>query len=60
MGVTQGSIVSVTLFSLKMNSLAKVLSKDAEGSLYVDDFLMSYRAKTTKTCERQLQGCLQK
>ena len=60
MGVPQGSILSVTLFSLKINSLAKVLSKDVEGSLYVDDFLMSYRAKTTRTCERQLQGCLHK
>ena len=60
MGVPQGSILSVTLFSLKINSLAKVLSKDVEGSLYVDDFLMSYRAKNTRTCERQLQGCLHK
>ena len=31
-----------------------------EGSLYVDDFLMSYKAKNTKTCERQLQYCLNK
>ena len=60
MGVPEGSILSVTLFSLKINNLAKVLSKDVQGSLYVDDFLMSYRAKTTKTCERQLQGCLHK
>ena len=52
MGVPQGSILSVTLFSLKRN--------DVEGSLYVDDFLMSYRAKTTRTCERQLQVCLHK
>ena len=58
MGVPQGSILSVTLFSLKINSLAKVLSKDIHGSLYVDDFLISYRAKNTRTCERQLQGCL--
>ena len=60
MGVPQGSILSVTLFSLKINSLAKVLSQDVQGSLYVDEFLMSYRAKSTKTCERQLQGCLRK
>ena len=46
MGAPQGSILSVTLFSLKINSLDKVLSKDVEGSLYVDYFLMSYRAKT--------------
>ena len=57
MGVPQGSILSVTLFSLKINSLAKVLSNDVEGSLYVDDFLMSYRATTTRTCEGQLQVC---
>ena len=38
MGVPQGSILSVTLFSHKINSLAKVLSKDVEGSLYVGDF----------------------
>ena len=60
MGVPQGSILSVTLFSLKINSLAKILNKDVEGSLYVDDFLMSYRAKSTRTCERQLQYCLHK
>ena len=60
MGVPQSSILSVTLFSLKINSLAKVLNKDVEGSLYVDNFLMSYKAKHTKTCERQLQYCLNK
>ena len=48
MGVPQGSILSVTLFSLKINSLVKVLGKDVEGSLYVDDFLMSCLAKNTK------------
>ena len=60
MGVPQGSILSVTLFSLKIYSLAKVLSKDVEGSLYVDDFLMSYRSSKTRSCERQLQGSLKK
>ena len=60
MGVPQGSILSVTLFSLKINSLAKILSEDVQGSLFVDDFLMSYRAKNTRTCERKLQCCLRK
>ena len=36
------------------------MSKDVDGSLYVDDFLMSYRAKNTNSCKRQLQGCLRK
>ena len=49
MGVPQGSILSVTLFSSKINNLVKILNKDVEGALYVDDFLMSYRAKNTKT-----------
>ena len=31
-GVPQGSILSVTLFSLKINSLAKILNKDVENS----------------------------
>jgi hypothetical protein len=45
MGVPQGSILSVTLFSIKINSLAKILNDNIEGSLYVDDFLICYRAK---------------
>jgi hypothetical protein len=36
MGVPQGSILSVTLFSIKINSLAKNLNDNIEGSLYVD------------------------
>jgi hypothetical protein len=40
MGVPQGSILSVTLFSIKINSLAKVLNDNIEVSLYVDDFLI--------------------
>jgi hypothetical protein len=54
MGVPQGSILSVTLFSI----LAKVLNDNIEGSLYVDDFLICYRGKNMNTIERQLQLCL--
>ena len=39
MGVPPGSILSVTLFSLKINSLADVLKNVMRGSLYVDDFV---------------------
>ena len=41
MGVPQGSILSVTLFGLKINSIVKAISPVVECSLYVDDF---YRA----------------
>ena len=58
MGVPHGSIRSVTLFSIKINSLAQVLNDNIEGSLYVDDLLNGYRAKNMNTIERQLQLCL--
>ena len=60
MGVSQGSILSVTLFSIKINSLAKVLNDNIEGSLYVYHFLICYRAKNMNNIERQLQLCLNK
>ena len=60
MGVPQGSILSVTLFSIKINNLAKVLSENIEGFLYVDDFLICYRGKNMNNIERQLQICLNK
>ena len=60
MGVPQGSILSVTLFSIKINSLAKTLQNNVEGSLYVDDFLICYRAKNMNNIERQLQLSLNK
>jgi hypothetical protein len=50
----------LTLFSIKINSLAKVLSEYIEGFLYVDDFLICYRGKNMNNIERQLQTCLNK
>ena len=38
-GVPQGSIVSVTLFSLKINSIVSCLLPDIKCSRYVDDLL---------------------
>ena len=60
MRVLQGSILSVTLFSININRLAKVLNDNIEGSLYVDDFLICYRGENVNTIERQLQLCLNK
>ena len=60
MGVPQGSILSPTLFSVKMNSIVKVLNPGVDCSLYVDDFLICYSSKNMQTIERQLQLCLNK
>ena len=39
-GVPQRSIFSVTLFSIKISSLVRVIRGDMHGSLYVDDFVI--------------------
>ena len=57
MGVPQGSILSVTLFGLKINSVVKVISPGVECSLYVDDFLICYRSKYIHIIERHIQQC---
>jgi len=59
-GVPQGSILSTTLFGLKINSIVKCLSSNTDSSLYVDDFLACYRAKQMRTIERQVQLSLNK
>ena len=58
--VPHWSNLSVTLFSIKINSLAKGLNDNIEGSLYVDEFLIRYRGKNMNIIERQLQLCLSK
>jgi hypothetical protein len=59
MGVPQGSILSVTLFSIKIKSLAKVLNDNIEGSLcrLLPDMLSG---QAYEPIERQLQLCLNK
>ena len=59
-GVPQGSILSETLFSLKINNIVKCLNPGVDCSLYVDDFLICYRSKNMNTIERQLQLNLNK
>jgi hypothetical protein len=60
MGVPQGSILSVTLFVLKINSTVNCLPPGVRGCLFVDDFLICYRSKNMQSIERVLQGCLHK
>ena len=60
MGVPQGSILSVTCFSIKINNIVKFIRNNVMCSLYVDDFLVAYRSKHMATIERQLQLNLNK
>ena len=59
-GVPQGSILSVTLFSIKINNIVKALNPGVDCSLYVDNFLICYRSKHIQTIERQFQECFNK
>jgi hypothetical protein len=55
-GVPQGSILSTTLFNLKINSITKCCTSHTECFLYVDDFVICYRSTNMSTIERQLPG----
>ncbi|WP_316399482.1 reverse transcriptase domain-containing protein [Bradyrhizobium sp. 33ap4] len=54
-GVPQGSVLSVTLFIVKMNSIAKAIPRTIFYSLYVDDVQISYSSSSLPVAERQLQ-----
>ena len=57
-GVPQGSIISVTLFSLKINSIVSCLLPDIKCSLYVDDLAIYYSSSHMPSIERKLQQSL--
>ena len=59
-GVPQGSILSVTLFNIKINSIKRCLTPGIDGYLYVDDFCITSRSKYMRTAEHQLQQCINK
>ena len=44
-GVPQGSILSTTVFNIKINNIVSCLNSKTGGSLYVDDFGICYRSK---------------
>ena len=41
-GVSQGSILSVTLFAIKINSLAEIIPNHIHASLFVDDVQIAF------------------
>ena len=57
-GVPQGSILSTTLFNIKINNIMSCLDPKTDGSLYVDDFCICYRSKSMRVIERHLQQCI--
>lgn len=44
-GVPPGTMLSVTHFTIQINSIASCLASDMEASLFIDDFYISYRSK---------------
>lgn len=58
MGVPQGSVLSVTLFNIKINSIAEAISPDIHKCLYVDDYTISYSSRNMASIERKLQTSL--
>ena len=51
MGVPQGSVLSVTLFNIKINNIVKNINGRTNCALYVDDFLICYRARNMNHIE---------
>ena len=58
MGVPQGSILSVTLFVLKINSITEAVNFGFDKSLFVDDFSITYSSPCMAAIEARMQGCL--
>ena len=59
-GVPQGSILSVALINIKINSITRCLTPEIEGYLYIDNFCITYRSKYMRTAEHQLQQYINK
>ena len=60
MGVPQGSVLTVTLFNIKIKNIVKNINSGTNCGLYVDDFLICYSARNRNHIERQHQVCLDK
>ena len=56
----QGSILPVTYFVVKINSIAQCLKPGVDCSLYVDHFQICHISSNMSIIERQLQLCLNK
>ena len=53
-GVSQGSILCVTLFAMAINGVIGVLPDDVQSSLYVDDLFITFSVAPMSLVERKL------
>ena len=62
MGIPQGSVLSVTLFAVKINGIVNNIPKDPRftASLFVDDFQIGYRHSDLQEINVKLQSTLNK
>ena len=51
-GVPQGRVLSVMLINIKINNIVKNINSRTNCTLYVDDFLICYRARNMNHIER--------
>lgn len=58
MGVPQGSVLSVTLFLIAINTVVKEITGQANVSLYVDDMRVSIASARLDGATRRMQICL--
>lgn len=59
-GIPQGSVLSVTLFIIKINEIANQVPKEAgfHSSLFVDDLQIGYQHQDLNIIHEKLQSCL--
>ncbi len=60
LGFPQGSILSVTLFGLRINSIVQNINPNIQCSLFVDDFAIYIRSCTVNEAESIIQKCINK
>ena len=54
-GVPQGSVLSVTLFAIAINGIAKLIPADVMSTLFVDDLSVSFSSTRMAIAERKIQ-----
>ena len=54
-GVSQDSVLSVTLFSVAINSITECVHRNFRCTLYADDFSLSYASSHLDVAERHIQ-----